>query len=52
MSSFQDLGFFVYINPVAEAQKSYAHAALKDRRRVCALLLLGFCLRVTVNEKP
>ena len=26
MSSFQDFGFFVYNNPEAEAQRSFAHA--------------------------
>ena len=53
MLSFQDLGFFVNNNPEAEAQRSYAHVALNDKtEREHAPTPLGFCLRVTVNEKP
>ena len=53
MSSFQDLGFFVYNNPEAEAQRSFAHAL-----SLCLIIqrdmrvTVEFCLRVIVNEQP
>ena len=53
MLSFQGLGCFVHNNPVAEAQWSYAHAALNYKtEREPVLIPLGLCLRVIVNEKP
>ena len=39
MSSFEDLGFFVYSNPEVETQSSNGHYALNDkteRERACA----------------
>ena len=53
MSSFQDLGFFVDNNPETETQMSYGHASLnyKTKRDSSLLNLLGFCLKVIVNEK-
>lgn len=49
MSTFQDLGFFLYNNPEAEAQRSYAYAALNYKtERVYARN--SFCLRVFVNQ--
>ena len=49
MSPFQDLGVFVHNNPEAEAQRSYAHAALNDKterehaRNSCGLLVQCYC---------
>ena len=44
--------FFVHNNPEAEAQSSYAHAALNyNTEREYARNSSGFCLRVIVNEK-
>ena len=56
MSSFRDLGFFVHNNPEAEAQRSsvqVAHALSLSCSSVRYLrgTSLGFCLRVTVNQK-
>ena len=58
MLSFQDLGFFALNNAKAEAQRSYAHAALTGLS-LCLVILrkmritpLGVCLMVNVNEKP
>ena len=52
MSSFQDLGVFRSHNHEAEAQRSYAHAAL-NRPSLWSMRVtpFGFCLRVIVNEK-
>ena len=51
MSSFQDLGVFVHINPEAEAQRSYAHAAFNNKtERELRVTPLGLC--VIVNENP
>ena len=50
MSSFQD--FFVHNNPEAEAQRGPVQAALNYKtEREHTSNSLGFCLRVTVNEK-
>ena len=49
MSSFQGLGVFVHINPDAEAQRRYAHAALNYKtesahaRNFFRLLPQGYC---------
>ena len=45
------LGFFVHNNLEAEAQGSYAHAAL-NKKSMLVVTPWGFCLRVIVNEKP
>ena len=48
--------FFVHNNPEAEAQRSYAHAALsyktegKPALRNTRVTPLGICLKVFVNE--
>ena len=54
MLSFQDLGGFVHNNPETAAQRSYMHAALKDKkeRERMRVTPLDFCIRVIVNENP
>ena len=54
MWSFQDLGGFVHKNPETAAQRSYTHAALKDKieKESMRVTPLGFCLRVIVNKNP
>ena len=54
MLSFQDLWGFVHNNPETAAQRSYTHAALKDKieKESMRVTPLGFCLRVIVNENP
>ena len=48
MSSFQDLGVFLYNNPEAEAHDALNYKTERESMRT----FLGFCLRVIVNEKP
>ena len=53
MLSFQDLEYFIHNNPEAEAQRSYAHAALNDKtegeyaRNSFRFLPQGYCERKT-----
>ena len=53
MSSFEDLGFFVYSNPEVETQSSNGHYALNDKteRESMRVSALGFCLRIILNEQ-
>ena len=52
MSSFQDLEVFVHNDPEAEAQKSYAYAALNDKTDREHTRNSFRRLRVIVNKKP
>ena len=52
MLSFQDLWFFIHNFPEAEAQRSSAHDALRDRDREHARNSFGLPSQCYLNEKP
>ena len=56
MSSFQDLGIFLFLYPCDRSTKDLCAVGveLQHRESMCQLHItpLGFCLMVIVDEKP